>query len=57
MRDVYGGGLGRQQAGTVAPVEAKVYGDVYVNLNGLDKNEVTYDAVTHGTTTNNYLRR
>ena len=51
MRDVYGGGLGRQQAGTVAPVEAKVYGDVYVNLNGLDKNEVTYDAVTHGTTT------
>ena len=54
--DAYGGGLGRQETGTnnqpgyIAPVEAKVYGDVYVNLNGFDKREVTYDAVTHGAT-------
>ena len=54
--DAYGGGLGRQEVGTnnqpgyVAPVEAKVYGDVYVNLNGFDQREVTYDPVTHGAT-------
>ena len=34
--DVYGGGLGQLGAD---PVEAIVYGDVFVNLNGLDKND------------------
>ena len=54
--DAYGGGLGQLEVGTegqdgyVAPVEAKVYGDVYLNLNGFDKNEVTYDATIHGAT-------
>ena len=55
--DVYGGGLGQLEAGTsgqagyVTPIEAKVYGDVFVNLNGFDKNEVKYVAATHGATT------
>ena len=54
--DAYGGGLGQLEAGTkgqegyLAPIEAKVYGDVYMNLNGFDKNEVTYDANVHGAT-------
>ena len=34
--DVYGGGLGQQGNN---PIEAIVYGDVFVNLNGLDKND------------------
>ena len=53
--DAYGGGLGQLEAKTgetvTAPaIEAKVYGDVYVNLNGFNKDEVTYDANIHGAT-------
>ncbi len=50
--DAYGGGLGRKEYGTsgqngyVAPVEALVYGDVKVNLNGLETAD--YDASLHG---------
>ena len=53
--DAYGGGLGQLEektGGTIIKpaIEAKVYGDVYMNLNGFDKNEVTYDANIHGAT-------
>jgi len=34
--DVYGGGLGRLESTGVSAVEAMVYGDVLVNLNGFD---------------------
>ena len=50
--DAYGGGLGRKEYGTssdanyVSPVEATVYGDVKVNLNGLETAD--YDANLHG---------
>ena len=53
--DAYGGGLGRKEYGTsgqdgyVAPVEALVYGDVKVNLNGLESDdyvESIHDATT-----------
>ena len=53
--DAYGGGLGRKEYGTsgqdgyVAPVEALVYGDVKVNLNGLESEdyvESIHDATT-----------
>ena len=50
--DAYGGGLGRKEYGTsgqdgyVAPVEALVYGDVKVNLNGLESED--YVASLHG---------
>ena len=53
--DAYGGGLGRKeygisgQNGYVAPVEALVYGDVKVNLNGVEA--VDYDESIHGATT------
>ena len=44
--DAYGGGLGRKQhltsndEGYVSPVEALVYGDVKVNLNGLETEDI-----------------
>ena len=47
--DAYGGGLGRKAADNVEAVEAKVYGDVKVNLNGLEAAD--YVASTHGTLT------
>lgn len=53
--DAYGGGLGRQQyltsndEGYVAPVEATVYGDVKVNLNGLETADIVESV--HGSTT------
>ena len=43
--NVYGGGLGRKAEGTDPGVEAKVYGDVLVTLNG------TKTTTTSGTTT------
>ena len=52
--DAYGGGLGRKEVGTsgqtgyVSPVEALVYGDVKVNLNGLETAD--YDESIHGPT-------
>lgn len=52
--DAYGGGLGRKEYGTssaddyVSPVEATVYGDVKVNLNGLETAD--YDESIHGPT-------
>ena len=55
--DAYGGGLGQLESGTKgadvyhAPIEAKVYGDVVVNLNGFDKTEVKYVPAIHGATT------
>ena len=64
--DVYGGGLGRfakAAVGTpnsdgykpaVTAVEAKVYGDVKVNLNGLEEGD--YDADIHGATTGDGVR-
>ncbi len=39
--DAYGGGLGRLAATGVTAVEAKVYGDVNVNLNGMAVSEYT----------------
>ena len=54
MGDAYGGGLGRKEYGTssdadyVSPVEATVYGDVKVNLNGLETAD--YDESIHGPT-------
>ena len=59
--DVYGGGLGQLEVKTgetitTPAIEAKVYGDVYVNLNGFDKEEVTYDANIHGATTGDGAR-
>ena len=60
--NAYGGGLGRLESGTEgeegyeAPVEAKVWGDVLVNLNGFDSREVVYDAATHGATTGDGAR-
>ena len=53
--DAYGGGFGRKEYGTsgqngyVAPVEALVYGDVKVNLNGLESDD--YVESIHGATT------
>ena len=50
--DAYGGGLGRKEYGTsnqsgyVSPVEALVFGDVKVNLNGVESED--YDASIHG---------
>ena len=49
--EAYGGGLGRLASGTegqsgyIAPVEAMVYGDVFVNLNGLDRNDFDNNTV------------
>ena len=49
--EAYGGGLGRLAGGTegqpgyIAPVEAMVYGDVFVNLNGLDRNDFDNNTV------------
>ena len=63
--NVYGGALGRLESGTEgekgyeSPVEAYVWGDVLVNLNGFDNGEVVYNAATHGTnltTTGNYYQ-
>ena len=47
VRDVYGGGLGRKVATGVTAIEAMVYGDVLVDLNGT----TTYD--TNGTVQTN----
>jgi hypothetical protein len=52
--DAYGGGLGRKEYGTtgqtgyVSAVEAKVFGDVKVNLNGLETGD--YVSSIHGAT-------
>ena len=49
--NVYGGGLGRLENGSVTPIEAKVYGDILVVLNGKPVKEtvngkevITFDA-------------
>jgi hypothetical protein len=49
IRNVYGGGLGQIDGvdEAIGNIEAYVYGDVRVNLNGLDPTE--YDAATYGT--------
>jgi len=60
--DAYGGGLGQLEAGTkgadgyLAPIEAKVYGNVVMNLNGFDQTDVTYVPAIHGATTGENAR-
>ena len=57
MGDAYGGGLGRRAQTDVTPVEATVYGEVKINLNGIDKSYYDAADATQQTVYDTYITK